>query len=112
MSRSRIITTEDWSADPKDWLPNPHAGEMLWLEFMEPAGICVADLAAALDVPGTDIQGVIDGKRKMGADLDLRLGRYYGMSDGFFLGLQNDYELLEAKRALNGALDRIVPRAA
>ena len=112
MSRSRIITTEDWSADSKDWLPNSHAGEMLWLEFMEPAGICVADLAAALDVPGTDIQGVIDGKRKMGADLDLRLGRYYGMSDGFFLGLQNDYELLEAKRALNGALDRIVPRAA
>jgi plasmid maintenance system antidote protein VapI len=48
----------------------------------------------------------------MDADLDLRLARYFGMSEGFFLGLQDDYELLEAKRALNGELDRIVPRAA
>ena len=48
----------------------------------------------------------------MDADLDLRLGRYFGMSEGFFMGLQNQFELLEAKRALNGSLDRIVPRAA
>lgn len=112
MSKSRTITTEDWSDDPKDWLPNPHAGQMLWLEFMEPAGISVADLASALDVPVSDIQKVVDGKQRMSADLDLRLGRYYGMSEGFFLRLQASHELLEAKRALNGELDRIVPRAA
>lgn len=112
MSRLQTITTEEWSADPKDWLPNPHAGEMLWLEFMEPAGIGVADLAAALDVPAKDIQAVIDGKQRLAAEIDLRLGRYYGMSEGFFLRLQASYELLEAKRALNGELDRIVPRAA
>ena len=41
-----------------------------------------------------------------------RLGRYFRMSEGFFLRLQDSYELLEAKRALNGDLDRIVPRAA
>lgn len=112
MSRSRTITTDDWSADPKDWLPIPHAGEMLSLEFMEPAGTSVTELASALDVPAEDIQDVLDGKQRMGADLDLRLGRYYGMSEGFFLRLQANYELLEAKRALNGELDRIVPRAA
>lgn len=112
MSKSQTITTDGWSADPKDWLPNPHAGEMLWLEFMEPAGIRVADLASALDVPADSIQDVIDGKQRMSAELDLRLDRYYGMSDGFFLRLQASYELLEAKRALNGELDRIVPRAA
>jgi len=112
MSKSPTITTEDWSADPKDWLPNPHAGEMLWLEFMEPAGIGVADLASAIELQASSIQNVIDGNRRMDAELDLRLARYYGMSEGFFLALQDDYELLEAKRALNGSLDRIVPRAA
>lgn len=112
MSKSRTITTDDWSADPKDWLPNPHAGQMLWLEFMEPARISVADLASALDVQPIKIQDVIDGTKRMGAELDLRLARYYGMSEGFFLRLQASYELLEAKRALNGELDRIVPRAA
>lgn len=112
MSKSQTIITDDWSADPKDWLPNPHAGEMLWLEFMEPAGISVADLALALDVESSSIQKVIDGNRRLDAELDLRLTRYYGMSEGFFLRLQISYELLEAKRALNGELDRIAPRAA
>ena len=46
------------------------------------------------------------------AEIDLRLARYFRMSEGFFLGLQPDYELIEAKRALNGDLDLIVPRAA
>jgi plasmid maintenance system antidote protein VapI len=48
----------------------------------------------------------------MDAELDLRLARYFGMSEGFFMRLQIQYELLEAKRSLNGKLDRIVPRAA
>ena len=112
MSKSPTITTDDWSDDPKDWLPNPHAGEMLWLEFMEPAGVSVTSLASAIDVRPDRIQSVVDGQSRMDAELDLRLARYYGMSEGFFLGLQDDYELLEAKRALNGELDRIVPRAA
>jgi len=55
---------------------------------------------------------VIDGTAPMDGELDLRLGRYFGMSEGFFLRLQDSYELLQAKRALDGALDRIVPRAA
>jgi plasmid maintenance system antidote protein VapI len=55
---------------------------------------------------------MIDGTEAVDADLDLRLARYFRMSEGFFMGLQTDYELLEAKRALNGELDRIVPRAA
>ena len=85
---------------------------MLRLEFIEPAGTSLSDLAAAIDVREERLQSVIDGRQRMDADLDLRLGRYFGMSDGFFLRLQDSYELLEAKRALNGDLDRIVPRAA
>jgi plasmid maintenance system antidote protein VapI len=47
------------------------------------------------------------------AEIDLRLGRYFGMSDGFFLGLQDDYDLEEVHRSKAGAeIERIVPRAA
>lgn len=91
---------------------NPHAGELLKSEFMEPLGLSLDDLARVLDVQPRHLQAVVDGGERMDADLDLRLGRYFGMSEGFFLRLQDSYELLEAKRALDGRLDRIVPRAA
>lgn len=105
MSRSRTITNPDW-------LHNAHAGEMLASEFMEPLGLDAASLAAAIEAPVAHVEAVIAGERPMDAELDLRLGRYFRMSEGFFLRLQDQYELLEAKRALNGELDRIVPRAA
>ena len=94
------------------WLHNSHAGELLVSEFMEPVGLTVETLADALRVEASDLEAVIVGKVAVDAELDLRLARYFRMSEGFFLGLQDDYELLEAKRALNGDLDRIVPRAA
>ena len=106
MSKSLTTTT-----DP-DWIHNPHAGEFLALEFMEPLGLTHEALAAAIGVDAARLSAMIDGKEPVSGDLDLRLGRYFGMSEGFFLRLQDQYELLEAKRALNGALDRIVPRAA
>ena len=106
MSKSSITTT-----DP-DWLHNPHAGEMLVSEFMEPLGLTADALAAALAVASARLDGVIAGRIRMDADLDLRLARFFSMSEGFFLGLQDDYELLEARRALNGELDKILPRAA
>lgn len=105
MSRSSTITNPDW-------LHNSHAGELLASEFLEPLGMSARSLAEAIDMPAGRIQAVIDGTRPMDAELDLRLGRYFRMSEGFFLRLQDSYELLEAKRALNGDLDRIVPRAA
>lgn len=105
MSRSRTITNPEW-------LHNPHAGEMLAGEFMEPLGLNADALAAAIGARAEDVRAVIDGSKAMDAELDLRLARYFRMSEGFFLGLQSDYELLEAKRALNGDLDQIAPRAA
>jgi addiction module HigA family antidote len=85
---------------------------MLVSEFMEPLGLSVSELARAIEVEPAHLQAVIDGKSAMDARLDLRLARYFRMSEGFFLGLEIDYQLLEAKRALNGELDRIAPRAA
>ena len=97
--------------DP-NWIHNSHAGEILRTEFMEPLSLSEADLADVLAVPVDRLHAVITGGARMDGDLDLRLARYFGMSEGFFLGLQVDYELMEAKRTLNGDLDRILPRAA
>jgi addiction module HigA family antidote len=105
VSRSRTITNPDW-------LHNAHAGETLALEFLDPLGLDAAALAQEIDARPDHVEAVIAGNAAMDAELDLRLARYFRMSEGFFLGLQADYELLEAKRALNGKLDRITPRAA
>ena len=105
VSKSQTITNPEW-------LHNPHAGEMLVSEFMEPLELDTATLAEAIEVPIGNLKAVIAGQRAVSGDLDLRLARYFRMSEGFFLRLQTQYELMEAKRALNGALDRIVPRAA
>lgn len=105
MSKSQTITNPDW-------LHNAHAGEMLLSEFMEPLDLSIEQLASFISVSPDRIAALISGTRPIDGELDLRLGRYFGMSEGFFLRLQDQYELLEAKRALNGELDRIVPRAA
>ena len=106
------MTSKSQTIINPDWLHNAHAGEMLLSEFMEPLEMTADELAIAIGLPVERVLSVIDGNRPMDGELDLRLGRYFGMSEGFFLRLQDQYELLEAKRALNGALDRIVPRAA
>lgn len=112
MSGLRTTIDRDDVGDPADWLHNPHAGEMLWSEFMEPLQLDAAGLAAQIGVSEERVDSVVSGSRRMDADLDLRLARYFCMSPGFFLGLQMDFELLEARRALAGELDRIIPRAA
>lgn len=106
MSRSPTITEADW-------LPNDHAGEMLVSEFLEPLGMDLPALAGAINVPVESIEAVVTGVRPMDGELDLRLARYFKMSEGFFLRLQYQHDLLAAKRRLSrDALDRIVPRAA
>lgn len=79
---------------------------------MKPLGLSQNGLARAIDVPPRRINEIIHGRRSITADTDLRLARYFRMSEGFFLGLQMDYDLMESKRALGIALDQIKPRAA
>ena len=105
MSKSSTITDGDW-------LHIPHAGEMLVSEFMEPLELDTATMAAAIAVDPARLQAMVDGSKPVDGELDLRLGRYFRMSEGFFLRLQTSAELRIAKRALNGELDRIEPRAA
>jgi addiction module HigA family antidote len=63
-------------------------------------------------VPPRRINQLVQGKRAVTADTDLRLARYLGMSEGFFLGLQADYDLMERKRQIAAELEMIRPRAA
>jgi len=93
-------------------LHNPHAGEILAEEFLRPLHLSQNALARAIGVPPRRINEIVLGKRAVTADTDLRLARYFGVSEGFFLGLQHDFELMERKRALGDALDKIKPRAA
>jgi addiction module HigA family antidote len=58
------------------------------------------NLALAIGTPQIVIENIIQGKSSITADLDLRLSRYFGLSEGYFLRLQNAYELMEAKRVL------------
>lgn len=104
---SKSSTTTD-----RDWLHNPHAGELLVSEFMEPLGLECSALAKAIAVDSARLQAVIDGTARVDGEMDLRLARYFRMSEGFFLRLQDQYEIREAKRVLNGDLERIEPRAA
>jgi len=104
---SKSSTTTDGFA-----VHNPHAGEILKEEFLDPLGLSQNALARAIGVPPRRINEIVLGKRAITADTDLRLARYFRMSEGFFLNLQASYELMERKRALGDALDRITPRAA
>jgi len=81
-------------------------------EFMKPMGLTQNGLARALGVPPRRINEIVQGKRAITADSDLRLARYFGISEGFFLGLQADFELLERRRKIGKELKSIRPHAA
>jgi addiction module HigA family antidote len=91
---------------------NPHPGEILLEDLMKPDGLSQNALARALKVPPRRINELVHGKRAVSADTDLRLARYFGLHEGFFLGLQADYDLMEQKRKLGDRLKEITPRAA
>lgn len=106
MSKLSTIT------DREDWLPNPAPGMILLEEFLKPLSLSQNALARAIRVPPRRINEIVLGKRSITADTDLRLARYFGISEGFFLGLQADFDLMARRRALGDELATIEPRAA
>ncbi len=98
-------------------IKNPHVGEILKIEFLEELSIGQNALARAINVPPNRIHAIIKGDpvgirfavRTITADTDLRLCRYFGLSEGYFLRLQNNYQLMEAKRKLGEKLNLITP---
>jgi antitoxin HigA-1 len=101
MSKSSTTTKE---------IPNPTPGDILLLEFIEPMGLTQNGLARAIGVPPRRINEIVLGKRSVTADTDLRLARYFGLSDGFWLGLQSDHDLLRRRREIAPELAHIEPR--
>ena len=79
-------------------LENPHPGIILKVEFLEELGLSMTKLAEAIDVPKNRIHHIVKGTRGITADTDIRLSRYFGMSEGYWLRLQNLYDLMQAKR--------------
>jgi len=100
------------SSTTTDEIPNPTPGEILLLEFIEPMGLTQNGLARAIGVPPRRINEIVLGKRAITADTDLRLARYFALSEGFWLGLQSDHDLLHQRRKIAVELDRIEPRPA
>jgi addiction module HigA family antidote len=100
------------SSTTTDLLPNPRPGEILLEEFLKPMALSQTALARAIGVPPRRINEIVLGKRAVTADTDLRLGRYFGMSEGFFLGLQTDFDLMQRRRQIGDQLAAIRPRAA
>src|SRR3979490_828011 len=93
MSRSPTTTKRDGSGakGSTDQLPNPHPGEILKREFLNETGLSQNQLAQAI------------------GDSDLRLCRFFGLSEGYFLRLQNAYDTLQPKRRIADQLAAIKP---
>lgn len=87
----------------------PHPGEILLEEFLKPMEISQYRLAKEISVPARRISEIVQGKRSITVDTGLRLSRFFGMSDGFWIGLQSDYDREMTKENLANILEQIQP---
>lgn len=84
-------------------------GEMLAEEFLKPLGMSNYRLAKEIGVPAQRIGEIVAGRRAITADTDLRLCRFFGLSDGWWLRLQADHDTAIAKAAMTSTLAKIKP---
>ena len=89
-------------------LPPIHPGEILLEEFLKPFGLSQYRLAKDISVPPRRINEIVLGKRSISPDTALRLSRYFGLSDRFWINLQARYDLEVEKDKLAGRLEREV----
>ncbi len=88
-------------------IPVPTIGEILKEEFMLPYNISAYKLAHDILVPASRVQDILHNRRKITADTSLRLAKYFGLSDDYFLKLQYDIDMRNAKEELQDELDKI-----
>ncbi|BBF68562.1 HigA family addiction module antidote protein [Sphingobium sp. 3R8] len=106
MSGSRTITEDD------DRLDNIHPGSILREDFMIGSDVPIDEVIKGAGITHDRLEAILAEIAPIDANIDLRLARYFGVSEGFFLGLQIDYDLEEERRAHGDDLDRITRRAA
>jgi len=85
-------------------IPTPTIGEILQEEFMNPMGISAYKLAQDIHVPTSRIQDILHDRRKITVDTSLRLARYFGVSDKYFLDMQNDIDIRNLKHGIEAEL--------
>lgn len=90
-------------------VPCPHPGEILKEEFLTPMNITAYRLAKAIGVPQTRISGILAGERGITADTGLRLARFFGTSDEFWVRLQLDHDTASVRDRIGAQLDQIQP---
>ena len=93
---------------PRKRLVTTHPGQLLLSEFMEPHGLSANALANALHVPANRITAILKGQRGITADTALRLARFFGTTADFWLNLQKDFELRQARVVAQHEIDAVV----
>jgi addiction module HigA family antidote len=93
---------------PTRKIPPIHPGEILFEEYLRPMGLSQYRLAKDISVPARRVNEIVHGKRAITADTALRLARFFGTSDRFWLNLQTRYDLEVEKERLKGRLEREV----
>lgn len=90
-------------------MPPIHPGEILAEDYLAPLGVTQHRVAVAIGVPPRRINEIVHGKRGISADTAIRLARYLGTSEEFWMNLQSHYELRVERRALQQTLESITP---
>ena len=90
-----------------DYIETPEIKESLWEECMKPMGISAYKLAKDIRVPVSRIQDILHGRRKITVDTSIRLGIYFGVSERYFLNIQNDLDIRNEKLRNKEELDKI-----
>ena len=90
-----------------EYITTPTVSEILREEFMEPLGISEYRLAQAINVPLSRVQDILHDRRKITADTSLRLAKFFGVSDRYFLDLQNDIDIRNLKIQLANEISKI-----
>ena len=90
-----------------DFIETPTIGEILSEEFLIPLGISEYKLAQEIKVPTSRIQDILHNRRKITVDTSLRLAKFFGLSDGYFISLQDDIDIRNAKIELAPQLEEI-----
>ena len=88
-------------------IKTPTIGEILKEEFMEPMNISAYKLANDIHVPVSRVQDLLHNRRKVTVDTSLRLAKYFGVSDDYFLNIQNDIDLRETKDEIANIIESI-----
>lgn len=107
MYKSLIIIKGIKSMNPR--IETPLIGEILSEEFMNPLNISAYRLAQEIHVPVSRIQDILHNRRKISADTSIRLARFFGVSDSYFLNIQTDIDLRELRLTMDDEITNIRP---